>query len=92
MTICTSKKNKLFEQYMQTQKLSEPVFFIISASTILKLLHFKWNMVKHNEHSIKLLQLTDLSDGLQVSLEDIRPHKLKKQRKKEKKEGRKCNE
>ena len=49
-------------------------------------------MVKHNEHSIKLLQLTDLSDGLQVSLEDIRPHKLKKQRKKEKKEGRKCNE
>ena len=30
-------------------------------------------MVKHNEHSIKFLQLTDLLHMLQITFADIRP-------------------
>ena len=76
---------------MQTQNLFEPVFFITSASTKFKFLHFKWTMVRHNEHSIKFLQLTDLVHELQIIPADIRPKKLKKKSKKggKKKEGRK---
>ena len=43
-------------------------------------------MVKHNEHSIKFLQLTDLLHVLQITLVDIRPDKLKKRKKEKKKE------
>ena len=50
-------------------------------------------MVKHNEHSIKFLQLTDLLHVLQITLVDIRPDKLKKRKKeKKKKEYRKRKE
>ena len=80
------KANKLLEQYMQTQNLSEPVFFIISASTTFKLLHFKWTMIKHNEHSLKVLQLADLLKVLQVTLAEIIPGKFKKRKKKIRKE------
>ena len=39
-------------------------------------------MVRHNEHSIKFLQLTDLFHVLQITLADIRPYKsIKKERK-----------
>ena len=34
--------------------------------------------VRHNEHSIKFLELTDLLHVLQITLGDIRPDKLKK--------------
>ena len=51
---------------MYIQNLSKPVFFIISASTTFKLLHF-------NEHWITFLQLTDLLHVFQVTLADIRP-------------------
>ena len=53
---------------MHIQNLSETVFFIISASTTFKLLHFKWTTVRHNEHSIKFLQLTDLLPVLEIIL------------------------
>ena len=46
-------------------------------------------MVRHNEHSIKFLQLTDLLHVLQVTLADIRPDKFKKKRKKKSKKKRK---
>ena len=46
-------------------------------------------MVKHNEHSIKFLQLTDLVHVLQIIPADIRPNKLKKSQRKEAKKGRK---
>ena len=77
---------------MQTQNLSEPVFFIISASTKFKLLHFKSTMVRYNEHSIKFLHLSDLLHVLQVTLADTRPDKKKERKKKRKKEGRKCDD
>ena len=38
-------------------------------------------MVRHNEHSVKLLQLTDLLHMLQVNLTDIRTNKSIKKRK-----------
>ena len=64
------------EHNIHIQNLSEPVFFIISASTTFKLLNFKWTMVKHNEqHSIKFLKLTDLLHVLQITFADIRPDK-----------------
>ena len=71
---------------MHIQNLSEPVFFIISASTTFKLLHFKLTMVRHNEHLVKFLQLTDLLHVLQITFADIRPDKPIK-KKKEKKCG-----
>ena len=37
-------------------------------------------MVRHNEHSIKFLQLTDLLHVLQRTLADIRPDKSIKKR------------
>ena len=47
-------------------------------------------MVRHNEHSIKFLQLTDLLHVLQVTLADIRPDRFKKkERKKVRKKGKK---
>ena len=40
-------------------------------------------MVRHNEHSIKVLQMTDLLHVLQITLADIRPGKsIKKTEKK----------
>ena len=40
-------------------------------------------MVRHNEHSIKFLQLTDLLHVLQITFADIRPDKsIKKKREK----------
>ena len=33
-------------------------------------------MVRHNEHSIKLLQMTDLLHVLQITFTNIRPDKL----------------
>ena len=39
-------------------------------------------MVRHNEHSIKFLQLTDLFHVLQITLADIRPDKSIKKEKK----------
>ena len=40
-------------------------------------------MVRHNEHSIKVLQMTDLLHVLQISLADIRPKKsIKREREK----------
>ena len=40
-------------------------------------------MVRHNEHSIKFLQLTDLLHVLQITFADIRPDKsIKKMREK----------
>ena len=40
-------------------------------------------MVRHNEHSIKFLQLTDLLHVLQITLADIRPDmSISKKRKK----------
>ena len=42
-------------------------------------------MVRHNEHSIKFLQLTDLLHVLQITFADIRPDKsIKKEREREK--------
>ena len=38
-------------------------------------------MVRHNEHSSKFLQLIDLLHMLQVTLANIRPDKLKKEKK-----------
>ena len=39
-------------------------------------------MVRHNEHSIKFLQVTDLLHVLQITSADIRPDKsIKKERK-----------
>ena len=70
-----AKGNNLLKQNMHIQNLSKPVFFIISASIVFKLLHFKWTIVRHNEHSIKFLQLTDLLYVLQITLADIRPEK-----------------
>ena len=46
-------------------------------------------MVRHNEHSIKFLQLIDLLHVLQVTLADIRLDKFKKKRKKKSKKKRK---
>ena len=66
---------------MQIQNLSESVFFIISASITFKLLLFKWIWVRHNEHSVKSLQLNDLLHVLQVTLAGIEPVKLKKTKK-----------
>ena len=37
-------------------------------------------MVRHNEHSVKLLQLTDLLRVLQVNLTDIRTNKSVKKK------------
>ena len=65
---------------MHIQNLSEPVVFIISSSTTFKLLHFKWTIVRHSEHSIKCLQLTDLLHVLQIAFADIRPDKSIKER------------
>ena len=39
-------------------------------------------MVRHNEHSIKFLQLTDLLHVLQITFADIRPDKSIKKKKK----------
>ena len=69
------KGRKLLELYMHIQNLSGPVFFIIFASTTFKLLHFKWNMVGCNEHSIKFIQLTELLHVLQVTQTDKTRHK-----------------
>ena len=77
-----AKGNKLLEQNMHIQNLSEPVVFIISASTTFKLLHFKWNMVRHNEHPIRFLQPTDLLHLSQLTFVDIRPDKSIKKKKK----------
>lgn len=62
---------------MHTQNLSEPVFFITSASTTF-IIAFKWIMVRHNGNSIKFLQIIDLLHGLRVTLTDIRPDNLLK--------------
>ena len=69
---------------MDIQNPSEPVLFIISVSTAFKLLHFKWTMVRHNEHSLKVLELTDLLHVLQINFTDIRSDKSIKKREKEK--------
>ena len=53
---------------MHIQNLSEPVFFIITASATPILLYFKYTMVRHNKHSIKFLQLTDLLYVLQIKV------------------------
>ena len=74
---------------MQSQNLSEPVFFIASSSTIIKLLHFKWIIVTHNEHPIKFVQLTDLLHVLKVTLVDIRPETFNKKKEKDKKRRKK---
>ena len=42
-------------------------------------------MVRHNEHSIKCLQLSDLLHVLQITFADIRPYKSIKKKKKRKK-------
>ena len=42
-------------------------------------------MVRHNEHSIKFLQLTDLLRVLHITLADIRPDKSIKKKKKKRK-------
>ena len=76
-----TKGNKLLEQYMQNQNLSEPANFIISATIKFKLLYFKWAMLRNNEYSIKFLQLNNLLHVLQVTLTAIRPKKLKKRKK-----------
>ena len=39
-------------------------------------------MIRHNEHTIKFLQLTDLLHMLQVTLADVRPDKSMKKEKK----------
>ena len=41
-------------------------------------------MVRHNEHSIKFLQLTDLLHVLQITFANIRPEKSIKKREREK--------
>ena len=41
-------------------------------------------MVRHNEHSIKFLQLTDLLHVLQITFADIRPDKSIKKRERKK--------
>ena len=74
--------SKLLEQNLLIQNLSEPAFFKISALTIFQLLYFKWTMVRHNEHSITFLQLTDLVHVLQVTLADFKPDKLLKSKEK----------
>ena len=43
-------------------------------------------MIKHNEHSLKVLQLADLLKVLQVTLAEIIPGKFKKRKKKIRKE------
>ena len=48
-------------------------------------------MVRHNEHSIKFLQLTDLVHELQIIPADIRPKKLKKSQRKEAKKRKEEN-
>ena len=63
---------------MHIQNLSESVFFIIFVSTKVKLLCFKWAMVRHNEYSIRFIPLTDLLHVLQEILPDIRPDQKKK--------------
>ena len=40
-------------------------------------------MVRHNEHSIKFVQLTDLLQVLQLTFADVRPDKSIKQKKRE---------
>ena len=75
-----AKGNKLLEQNMHIQNLSEPVFCIISASTTFKLLHFKWTTVRYNEHWIKFLQLSDLLHLSLITFADIRPDKSIKKR------------
>ena len=76
-----AKRSKILKQHMHIQNLFEPLFLITSASTAFKLLHFKWTMVSHNEHSIIFLHRTDLLQELQVSLTDITPDKLKRETK-----------
>ena len=44
-------------------------------------------MVRHNEHSIKFLQLTGLLHVLQINLVDIRPDKSIKKKTKERKKN-----
>ena len=44
---------------MHIQNLSVPVFSRVSASTTFKLLYFKGTSVRHNEHSIKFVQVTE---------------------------------
>ena len=62
---------------MYIQNLHEPVFLIISVSTTFKLLHFELTMLRHNGHSIKFLQLTDLLHVLPpVVWTDFRPDRL----------------
>ena len=51
----------------------------------------KLTMVRHNEHSIKFLQLTDLVHVLQIIPADIRPNKLKKSQRKEAKKRKEEN-
>ena len=46
-------------------------------------------MVRHNEHSITFLQLTDLLHVLQVTLAENRPDKFFLKKKKRKKEDKK---
>ena len=46
-------------------------------------------MVRHNEHSVKLLLISDLLFVLQVTLTGIGPVKLKKLRKEKNNEGKK---
>ena len=41
-------------------------------------------MVRHNEHSLKVLELTDLLHVLQINFTDIRSDKSIKKREKEK--------
>ena len=47
---------------MHIQNLSVPVFSTVSASTTFKLLYFKGTSVRHNEHSIKFVQVTESLD------------------------------
>ena len=49
-------------------------------------------MVRHNEHSIQFVQLTDLLHMLQVTLTDIRLGKLQKKKGKKRKTEKKKKE
>ena len=77
---------------MQIQNISEPEFFINSASTTLKLLYFRCILVRLTEHSVKFLQMNDLLQVLQVTLADIKRCTYKKRRKLEIKMMKVCDE
>ena len=68
--------NILLEQDMQIQNLSEPEFSIISTRAT-----FRCILIRHIEHSIKSLQLTDLLHYLELTRQTLDHIKLKRERK-----------